>query len=121
MTIASKLRAKYKTRESLEKAAEGAGGKSLLAKSLGVSRQNLNEHLRYLAHGNNRSVLKKNWGLKTVAEVNANIKEFFHSDLSRIEVYQLTDDYVPGSGSYEGLVYLRTDEQQSISSLWARR
>lgn len=121
MTIASRLRTKYKTRESLEKEVTAAGSKTQLAKNLGVSRQNLNEHVRYLAHGNNRSVLKKNWGLKTVAETNANIKEFFPSELSKVEVYQMTDDYVPGTYGYEGLVYLRTDEQKTISSPWTIR
>jgi hypothetical protein len=120
VTIASRLREKYKTREELDKAADAAGGRSELARRLGLSKQNLNEHARYLGHGNNRSVLKNKWGLKTIEETNATIKELFRGEQSMVKVYKLTDDYIPNSSGYEGLVYLRTEQPKMMLSPWAR-
>lgn len=120
---AAQLRRRYPTKTKLDIAIKSAGSKKLLGVVLGVTRQNINELVRWHNNGGllDRVSPQRSNCLKTNEEMEETIKELFGGGKTEVKVYLLTEDYVPGSCNYEGLVYLRSESGVADISPWTRK
>jgi len=119
---AAQLRRKYPTLELLEMAAEEVGSKVNLAKELGIRKQALTDYARTLRNGPQirvRGPRKNNCDL-TDGELDARIKEMYGSRYENVNVYKLTDEYIPGQMGTEGLEFIRTETSRTALSLRSR-
>lgn len=119
---AAQLRRRYPTIESLEIAATSSGSKANLANALGMRKQDLNEHVRFLRNGpreRSKGPRKNNCDL-TDRELDARIKAMYGKKYEEVKVYKLSEGFQPGQMGTEGLEFVRTEVSRTALSLWAR-
>lgn len=119
---AAQLRRRYPTLESLEMAAASCGGKTNLSRTLGMERQDLNDHVKILKNGpkkRSKGPRSNNCDM-TDKELGARIKEMFGGEYENVTVYKLTEGYVSGQKGLEGLEFVRTEIGRGGMSLWGR-
>ena len=119
---AAQLRRRYPTMELLEKAAASSGSKANLAAALGVRKQHINEHIKFLENGprkRSKGPRVNNCDL-TDKELDARIKEMFGCKYGEVTVYKLTEGYVSGQNGLEGLEFVGTETGRGGMSLWGR-
>jgi len=119
---AAQLRRRYPTVESLEMAAASCGGKTNLARSLGMERQDLNDHVKILKNGPKQRTKgpRVNNCDMTDKELGARIKEMFGGEYEKVTVYRLSDAYVSGQSGLEGLEFIRTETSLTAMALRGR-
>jgi len=121
---AAELRRRYPTMESLELAIVEYKSKANLGRTLGFSKQVINEHVAYLKGGNEPRVRHKGPRINncdlTDGELDARIKEMFGCKYGEVTVYKLLDGYVSGQSGLEGLEFIRTETSRTAMALWAR-
>ena len=114
------LQEKYPTLKALEQAIAEHGNQRKLAETLGVSQSTLWVHKRGLETGK-KYVSSRSAGCQyTESELSERVRELYGSGKSEIKVYRLTDKYRPNQLGTEGLIPIRTDEEATVISRWAR-
>ncbi|HZK84871.1 MAG TPA: hypothetical protein VFC58_09375 [Desulfosporosinus sp.] len=119
----AQLRRRYPTMEKFKLAITLSGGQSRLAKNIGLCRQQMTNHMRWL-----KNVTKDMPPTKTTnvicelrnGELDARIKELFGCRDEAVKVYRMTDGYVPGQIGTDGLEYVRTEASRTMLSVWHR-
>ncbi len=116
----SRLRELYPTIESYDEAIDKYGSQIALSNHIGVSRVTLYHYRKWLSKGKKPIQNGKRICRSKNGELDKKIREMFSSECSRVDVYKLTDAYIPGQKGTEGLEYKRTDISPTALSQWAR-
>lgn len=123
-SIQAQLRRLYPTHEAFEAAIKACGSLPLLAGQLEINRRTLQFHKKWLDDGAKPLKKRTRQRYKKNSDLDERIKKMADHErktknntagypYTKVKVYRLTEDYVPGQKGTEGLIYLRTETSRT--------